>query len=538
MRSPDIRREALRRKTFAIISHPDAGKTTLTEKLLLYGGAIQLAGAVKAKKARAHAVSDWMEMERERGISIVSSVLQFPYAGRDLNLVDTPGHADFSEDTYRAIMATDAAVMLLDCAKGVELQTKKLFRVCKMRKMPIFTFVNKLDRPGREPIELVGEVEDVLGIGVYPITWPVLESGRFRGVYHRVEHRVHLFDAVAHGAERAPERHFALDDPKLAEELDATALKQLRDDIDLVDAAGDKLDEEKLAHGQVTPMFFGSALTNFGLPQFLDAFVEMMPLPAPRHSDKGDIECDDDRFSAFVFKIQANMDRSHRDRMAFLRVCSGKYERGMKVRHVRLGRDIRLTNPTQFLAQDRTIVDDSFAGDIMGVFDPGIFLIGDTLTDGLDIAYDPLPQFPPEYFARIVMIDPMKRKQLKKGLEQLAQEGSIQLFRPPEGREGESIVGAVGELQFDVVKNRLSVEYSVECRIERMSFQLARWVEGEPLPLAKLEGLLFGYGALDVHGQPVVLFKGEWQLDTCAKAFPNTRFVELGARGPQIDRED
>ena len=538
MQSPEIRREAGKRKTFAIISHPDAGKTTLTEKLLLYGGAIQLAGAVKAKKDRSHAVSDWMEMERERGISIVSSVLQFPYGGKLMNLVDTPGHADFSEDTYRAIMATDAAVMLLDCAKGVEAQTKKLFRVCKMRHMPIFTFVNKMDRPGRDPFELIGEVEDVLGIGVYPMTWPVLEagSGRFRGVYHRLDKRVHLFEQVAHGgAERAPERVFAIDDPVLTTLLDDPTRKQLLDELELLDAAGDSLDDAKLAKGETTPMFFGSALTNFGLPQFLDAFVEMMPLPAPRHTDKGDVPPDDSRFTAFVFKIQANMDRAHRDRMAFLRVCSGKYERGMKLRHVRLDREIRLTNPTQFLAQERSVVDDGFAGDIIGVFDPGIFLIGDTLTDGAMLRYDPLPQFPPEYFARVAMIDPMKRKQLKKGLEQLAQEGSIQLFRPPEGREGESIVGAVGELQFEVVRHRLQAEYNVDCRMERLSYQLARWCEGEIPPLAKLESLLFGYGATDVHGNPVVLFKGPWQLETCAKSFPNTKFVELGVRGPSLD---
>ena len=523
-----LRREILRRKTFAIISHPDAGKTTLTEKLLLYGGAIQLAGAVKAKRARAHARSDWMEMERERGISIASSVLQFPYKERLLSLVDTPGHADFSEDTYRALMATDAAIMLLDHAKGVETQTKKLFRVCKMRQMPIFTFVNKLDRPGRDPFDLIGEVEEVLGIGCYPITWPVIESGRFRGVYHRQHHKVFLFELVAHGAEIAPMEAMDLDSPELAQALDPDTIRQLKDELELIEAAGDSLDADKLAHGKVTPMFFGSALTNFGLPPFLDSFVELMPPPAPRPSDKGLVEPDDERFTAFVFKIQANMDRAHRDRIAFLRVCSGRYERGMKMRHVRLDREIRLTNPTQFLAQERTLVDDGFAGDIIGVFDPGIFLIGDTLCTGSPVQYEPLPQFPPEHFARVVMLDPMKRKQLKKGLEQLAQEGSVQLFRPPEGREGESIIGAVGELQFDVVKARLEAEYGVDVRLERLSFSLARWVEGEPVPLSELEGRLYGYGALDVHGSHVVLFKGEWQLETCAKAFPNTRFVELG----------
>jgi peptide chain release factor 3 len=528
-----LEREVAKRKTFAIISHPDAGKTTLTEKLLLYGGAIQLAGAVKAKKARAHAVSDWMEMERERGISIVSSVLQFPYGGRLLNLVDTPGHADFSEDTYRAIMATDAAVMLLDCAKGVEKQTKKLFRVCKMRKMPIFTFVNKLDRPGRDPFELVGEVEEVLGIGVYPITWPIFEGARFRGVYHRIDKKAFLFEQVAHGAEIAPVREIdASTIGALEKVLEPEAVKLLQGEIDLLDAAGDALDPHKLANGEVTPMFFGSALTNFGLPQFLDAFVQMIPVPGPRESDKGFIEPTDERFTSFVFKIQANMDRAHRDRMAFVRVCSGRYERGMKIRHVRLGREIRLTNPTQFLAQDRTVVDDGFAGDIIGVFDPGIFLIGDTLTDGADLNYAPLPQFPPEYFARVVMIDPMKRKQLKKGIEQLGQEGSIQLFRPPEGREGEAIIGAVGELQFEVTRHRLQSEYGVDVRLEQLQYGLARWVEGEPLPLSRLDSMLFGYGARDVHGQPVVLFKGTWQLESCQKQFPNTRFLELGVAPP------
>jgi peptide chain release factor 3 len=533
---PLLDREIARRKTFAIISHPDAGKTTLTEKLLLYGGAIQAAGAVKAKRARAHAVSDWMEMEKERGISIASSVLQFPYKGRLLSLVDTPGHADFSEDTYRALMATDAAIMLLDSAKGVEPQTKKLFRVCKMRKMPIFTFVNKLDRPGREPIDLIGEVEEVLGIGVYPITWPIHAGGRFLGVYHRLTKQVFLFREVAHGAEIAPMEAMSLDAPHLAEALEAEGVAQLRDDIALIEAAGDGLDRQRLARGEVTPMFFGSAITNFGLPQLLDSFIEMMPAPAPRHSDRGLVLPDDARFTAFVFKIQANMDRAHRDRVAFFRVCSGRYERGMKVHHTRLDRDIRLNNPVQFLAQERTLIDDGYAGDIIGVFDPGIFLIGDTICTGTPhVQYDPLPQFPPELFGRMVMMDPLKRKQLRKGLQQLAQEGSVQLFRPPEGREGESILGVVGELQFDVVKHRLGAEYGVEVRLEQLSFTMARWVEGEVLPLADLESQLHGYGAVDVRDNPVVLFKGEWQLEACKKAFPRTRFVELGNAAQRVD---
>jgi peptide chain release factor 3 len=332
-----------------------------------------------------------------------------------------------------------------------------------------------------------------------------------------------------------------------AEIVGADVMKALRDEVELIDAAGDRLDPKKLATGDVTPMFFGSALTNFGLPQFLDAFVSMLPPPPPRESSKGPIAPNDQRFSAFVFKIQANMDRSHRDRMAFLRVCSGRYERGMKIRHVRLEREIRLNNPTHFMAQERTIVDDGYAGDIIGVFDPGMFLIGDTLTDGADFKYAPLPQFPPEHFARITMIDPMKRKQLKKGLEQLGQEGSIQLFRPPEGREGDAVVGAVGELQFEVVKARLANEYSVDVRVERLSWQMARWIKGKDggfasptecgLPLAQLESLLFGYGALDVHGNPVVLFKGDWQLEQVQKAYPDVELIELGVEGPKLDPE-
>jgi peptide chain release factor 3 len=531
-----LHREIARRKTFAIISHPDAGKTTLTEKLLLYGGAIQAAGAVKAKKARAHAVSDWMEMEKERGISIASSVLQFPYKGKLLSLVDTPGHADFSEDTYRALMATDAAIMLLDSAKGVEPQTKKLFRVCKMRQMPIFTFVNKMDRPGRDPFDLIGEVEEVLGIGVYPVTWPIQAGGKFLGVYHRVAKQVFLFQAVAHGADIAPMEAMSLTGEHLVEALGDEGMRQLREDIELIEAAGDSLDKRKLAHGEVTPMFFGSAITNFGLPQLLDSFIDLIPAPAPRHSDHGMIPSDDGRFTAFVFKIQANMDRSHRDRIAFFRVCSGRYERGMKVHHTRLDRDIRLNNPVQFLAQERTLIDDGYAGDIIGVFDPGIFLIGDTICNGSPyLQYDPLPQFPPELFGRMLMLDPLKRKQLKKGLEQLAQEGSVQLFKPPEGREGESILGVVGELQFDVIKHRLGAEYGVEVRVEQLGLTMARWVEGEALPLAELESQLHGYGALDVYGNAVVLFKGQWQLDSCAKAFPRTQFVELGNAAPRIE---
>ncbi|MBX3189976.1 MAG: peptide chain release factor 3 [Labilithrix sp.] len=527
--------EVKRRKTFAIISHPDAGKTTLTEKLLLYGGAIQVAGAVKAKRGRASAVSDWMELERERGISITTSVMQFPYRGLQMNLLDTPGHADFSEDTYRTLHAVDGAVMLLDSAKGVEAQTKKLFRVCRQRKIPIFTFVNKMDRPGRDPFELVGEVESVLGIGVYPITWPIFREGTFRGVYHRLAHRVYLFDAehakssAAHGAEAPPVKVTGLDDPALERELDPVGYKQLRDEAELLDAAGDAFDAARFAVGEVSPMFFGSAINNFGLEAFLESFCEMMPAPAPRSTNAGSLAADDPRFSAFVFKIQANMDRAHRDRIAFVRICSGRFERGMKVRHVRTARDIRLANPTQFMAQDRNIVEQAFAGDVLGVYDPGVFEIGDTLTDGPDLQFESIPSFAPEHFARLVMADPMKRKQLQKGIEQLAQEGTIQLYRPPDSRVGDVILGAVGQLQLEVVKFRLEDEYGVKIRYEAVQCVHARWVtrkDKKPVDLQWLAKERAGTVVVDVRDRPVMLFSGDWQLNAALRDLPDLELAE------------
>ncbi len=533
-----LRQEIEKRKTFAIISHPDAGKTTLTEKLLLYGGAIQLAGAVKAKRGRASAVSDWMDMERERGISITSSVLQFPYHGLKMNLLDTPGHADFSEDTYRTLHAADGAVMLLDCAKGVEAQTKKLFRVCRQRKLPIFTFVNKMDRPGREPFDLIGEVENVLEIGVYPITWPIYRGGTFRGVYHRQAKRVILFDAKlakssnASGAEIAPMTVTGIDDPLLRDELDDEGYDRLHEESELLDAAGDAFHKERFLAGDLSPMFFGSAMNNFGLETFLETFCEMMPPPAPRTSDKGTVETSSD-FSAFVFKIQANMDKAHRDRLAFLRICSGRMERGMKVLHVRTGKEIRLANPTTFMAQERTIVENGCAGDVVGVYDPGIFEIGDTLTSGKTFNFEPIPSFSPEHFARVVMVDPMRRKQLKKGLEQLAQEGTIQLYRPHHSREGEAVLGAVGRLQLEVVKYRLKAEYDADVRLEPMSIEFARWIshkDGGVVDLAAYDREQVGTSALNIRGRAVVLFAGEWQLNSAKRAFPDLVFEDT-ARG-------
>jgi peptide chain release factor 3 len=527
--------EVGRRRTFAIISHPDAGKTTLTEKLLLYGGVIQLAGAVKAKRGRSSAVSDWMEMERERGISITTSVLQFPYRGLQMNLLDTPGHADFSEDTYRTLHAVDGAIMLLDCAKGVESQTRKLFRVCRQRSIPIFTFVNKMDRPGRDPFSLIGEVESVLGIGVYPITWPIFRRRVFRGVYHRLARRAYLFDArdagssAAAGAERPPVDVTGIEDPALREALDVEGYAQLRHDTELLDAAGDGFDRERFEAGDLSPMFFGSATNNFGLEPFLETFCELMPPPGARASDQGLIAPTQEEFSGFVFKIQANMDRAHRDRIAFVRICSGRMNRGMKVHHVRTGRDLRLANPTQFLARERSLVEEGFAGDVVGVHDPGTFEIGDTLTGGSRFAFEGIPSFAPEHFTRLVMKDPLRRKQFARGLEQLAQEGTVQLYRPPDGRTGDLILGALGQLQFEVVRYRLEAEYGVGVRLEPVPYQLARWVsraDGQALDLDDLHGSVEGMVVLDLRDRPVVLFDREWALRTAERLHPELLLAE------------
>jgi peptide chain release factor 3 len=527
--------EVGRRRTFAIISHPDAGKTTLTEKLLLYGGVIQLAGAVKAKRGRASAVSDWMEMERERGISITTSVLQFPYRGLQMNLLDTPGHADFSEDTYRTLHAVDGAVMLLDCAKGVEAQTRKLFRVCRQRSIPIFTFVNKMDRDGRDPFELIGEVESVLGIGVYPITWPIYRSGVFRGVYHRLARRVYLFDAghagssATVGAERPPVEVTGIDDPTLREELDEKGYERLQQEAELLDAAGDGFHRERFEAGELSPMFFGSAINNFGLETFLETFCELMPPPRERDSTKGPVPPTQDEFSGFVFKIQANMDKAHRDRIAFVRICSGRMTRGMKVHHVRTDRDVRLANPTQFMARERTLVEEGYAGDVVGIHDPDLFEIGDTLTGGSQFEFEGIPSFAPEHFARLMMVDPLRRKQFTAGLEQLAQEGTVQLYRPPDGRAGELVLGALGQLQFEVVKYRLDSEYGVQARLETVPFRLARWVgrsDGAPLDIDDLSSATEGMVVLDVRDRVVVLFDRPWALQTAERLHPEYIFAE------------
>jgi peptide chain release factor 3 len=544
----NLKREIERRRTFAIISHPDAGKTTLTEKLLLYGGAIQLAGSVKAKRGRVSAVSDWMEMEKERGISITSSVLQFPYRGLAMNLLDTPGHADFSEDTYRTLHAADGAVMLLDCAKGVEAQTKKLFRVCRQRNMPIFSFVNKLDRPGRDPFDLIGEVESVLGIGVYAVTWPLYKGATFRGVYHREQKKVYLFGdkytnsgTLAGSREVEPVAVTGVTDPVIREALDEEGYKRFMDEYELLEAAGDVFDRDRFMRGEVSPMFFGSAMNNFGVELFLEDFCERMPTPVPRTGQNGILVETEAPFSGFVFKIQANMDKQHRDRIAFFRVCSGKFERNMKVLQVRTGKHIRLANPTTFLAQERTIVEDGYAGDVIGLYDPGIFEIGDTLTAGKSFSYEEIPSFAPEHFVRVSMVDPMRRKQMKKGLDQLAQEGTIQIYTPERG--GDPILGAVGRLQIEVVKFRLKSEYDVDARIEPMNCEFARWVSITPVAgktptraeqevdLLRYDRERLGVPARDVRGRAVVLFAGEWQLNSARREIPEVTYAETAKGG-------
>jgi peptide chain release factor 3 len=515
------------RKTFAIISHPDAGKTTLTEKLLLYGGAIHLAGSVKARKTQKHAVSDWMEIEKQRGISVTSSVLQFDYQGYRVNILDTPGHQDFSEDTYRTLMAADSAVMLIDVAKGVEAQTKKLFQVCKQRHIPIFTFANKLDRFGLSPFDLLEEIEQVLGIRAYPMNWPIGTDGTYRGVYNRQLGRVELFERDgSHGQRAIASTSGNVDDPIFKDLLGEEIYQALCDDIALLDMAGDKYDYAKVLAGELTPMFFGSAMTNFGVQPFLEDFLRMAPPPAPRLSSAGLIDpSSTDDFSAFVFKIQANMNPAHRDRIAFIRICSGKFQRGMSVLHVQSGKPVKLSQPQQFLAQERTIVDEAFPGDIIGLFDPGIFGIGDSLCQlGQEIRFQDFPVFPPEQFARVQAKDTMKRKQFVKGMVQLTQEGAVQVFRQPDVPES-FVIGVVGTLQFEVLQYRLKQEYGVDILMHPLPFGVARWLEGEDLNLDNLKGLDNGLLLVDTQDRPLVLITTEWQLNWVQDRNPGITFL-------------
>lgn len=511
----DLKSEINKRRTFAIISHPDAGKTTLTEKFLLYGGAINLAGSVKGKKTAKHAVSDWMEIEKQRGISVTSSVLQFNYDGYCINILDTPGHQDFSEDTYRTLMAADSAVMVIDASKGVEKQTIKLFKVCVMRHIPIFTFINKMDREANDPFELCDEIESVLGIATCPMNWPIGSGKEFKGVYERNERRVSTFKAEMNGQKEVDTTTIGIDDPALRDELGSAFYDKLLEDIELLDGASAEFDQEKVSAGELSPVFFGSALTNFGVETFLKHFLKMTCSPLPRMSNEGLIDPFTEGFSAFVFKIQANMNKAHRDRIAFMRICSGRFEAGMEVNHVQGGKKVKLSQPQQLMASERKIIDEAYAGDIIGVFDPGIFSIGDTLClSNKKFQYEGIPTFAPEHFARVRQIDTMKRKQFIKGVNQIAQEGAIQIFQEFNTGMEEIIVGVVGVLQFDVLKFRLESEYGVEIRLESLPYEYIRWISPEStVDLTRIAGTSDMKKIKDLKDRPLLLFVNEWSIN-------------------------
>jgi len=510
----EITNEIKKRRTFAIISHPDAGKTTLTEKFLLYGGAINQAGSVKGKATAKHAVSDWMEIEKERGISVTSSVLQFKYGGYCINILDTPGHQDFSEDTYRTLMAADSAVMVIDASKGVEAQTRKLFKVCVMRHIPIFTFINKLDREAKDTFELLDDIEKELGIATCPINWPIGSGKEFKGVYDRAKREVELFSDTKKGTAMGEVKTVPIDAPETEELIGADAKDILADEIELLDGAAAEFDQELVDKGQLSPVFFGSALTNFGVETFLKHFLKMTTSPLPRKSDHGEIDPMTEKdFSAFVFKIQANMNKAHRDRIAFMRICSGEFEAGMSVYHVQGGKDVRLSQPQQMMASERKMIDKAYGGDIIGVFDPGIFSIGDTLTTSKEkFAYEGIPTFAPEHFARVRQVDTMKRKQFVKGINQIAQEGAIQIFQEFNTGMEEIIVGVVGVLQFDVLKYRLQNEYNVEIRLENLPYEYIRWIENEEIDMDRLSGTSDMKKIMDLKGRPLLLFAHEWSI--------------------------
>ena len=511
--SETLQNEVARRRTFAIISHPDAGKTTLTEKLLLFGGAIREAGAVKSRKSQKHAVSDWMEIEKQRGISVTSSVLQFNYENNCINILDTPGHQDFSEDTYRTLMAADSAVMVVDCSKGVESQTKKLFKVCKMRGIPIFTFINKLDRHGMDPFELLEDIENSLGIRSYPMNWPIGMGKHFKGVYNRRSEQIELFSDGNHGQARTKTVTGHLSDSKFSDLLGESLHNQVIEELELLDQAGDPYDLDKILHGELTPVFFGSALTNFGVETFLKAFIHMTPPPMARMSNSGPVDPMLSNFTGFIFKIQANMNPTHRDRIAFLRICSGKFEKGMQVNHVQENRKIRLAQPQQFMAQDRVFVEEAYPGDIIGLHDPGIFKIGDTLCeDNSQIVYEGIPMFAPEHFAKVYTKNAMKRKQFIKGIQQLSEEGSIQVFRRPNIGVEELIIGVVGVLQLDVLEYRLRNEYGVEPIIENLPYRYIRWMKTENFDSERFSMTMDTLRVTDADEDTVFLFQNEWSI--------------------------
>ena len=525
-----LEQEVACRRTFAIISHPDAGKTTLTEKLLLYGGAIRQAGSVKARRAERHATSDWMEIEKQRGISVTSSAMQFDFDGYHINILDTPGHQDFSEDTYRVLVAADSAVMLIDAAKGVEEQTVKLFKVCRMRGIPIFTFVNKMDRAAKDPFALMEEIENVLGIRACPVDWPIGVDGDFQGVYHRDEKTVELYFGGDHGKTRAGKTVIALDDPALETALDRHYRSRLRDEIELLDEAGDVFDLDKVHRGELTPMFFGSAITNFGVEPFLYRFLRYTERPLPRESDQGLIEPENEDFSGFIFKIQANMNPAHRDRLAFLRVVSGVFEKGMNVWHSGTNKEIQVKQPQQFMADEREGVKNAYPGDIIGLFDPGIYRLGDTLCTGRKIKFEKIPVFAPERFARVRPLDSMKRKHFVKGINQLAEEGAIQTFRRNETGMEEFIVGVVGELQFDVLTYRLKSEYGVDLVMDRLGYHFVRWVTESPAPVDDLQLTSTTAHGFDAEDHPVLFFENDWSIRLATEKNKGLALAEIAPR--------
>jgi peptide chain release factor 3 len=517
-----IEEQFRKRRTFAIISHPDAGKTTLTEKLLLYGGAIQLAGTVKGRKATRHATSDWMALEQQRGISITSSVMQFPYQGHIVNLLDTPGHEDFSEDTYRTLTAVDSALMVIDCAKGVEMRTIKLMEVCRLRDTPIMTFINKLDREGREPIDLLDEIESVLKIQCSPVTWPIGMGSRLIGVYHFLQDRIYLHERV--GRQKASERRII----EGLNSAEATAVlgddaASYREEVELVKGACPEFSLEDYLAAKQTPVFFGSALGNFGVKELLDEFVQHAPLPMAHASEQRIVEPSEDKLTGFVFKIQANMDPGHRDRIAFMRICSGEYRKGMRALHVRSGKEMKIPDAITFMAADRQHAETAYAGDIIGIHNHGTINIGDSFTEGEKIRFTGIPNFAPEIFRRAVLKDPLRLKALKKGLAQLCEEGATQLFKPM--RNNDLILGAVGPLQFEVVAHRLQDEYKVECQFESISVATARWVEcDDPKMLAEFERRAHDNLALD-HGESLVyIAPTRVNLNLTEERWPDIRF--------------
>ena len=515
---PTLEEEISRRRTFAIISHPDAGKTTLTEKFLLYGGAIAQAGEVKGKRAKA-ATSDWMEIEKQRGISVTSSVMQFQHNGFCINILDTPGHQDFSEDTYRTLMAADSAVMVIDGAKGVEPQTRKLFKVCALRHIPIFTFINKMDRETRDPLELCEEVERELGIDTYAVNWPIGCGKEFQGVYDREKQRILFFSGETKG-KKVNSMEVALEDPTLDETLGAEKAAKLRDEVELL-GAGRDFDMQAVRNGTLSPVFFGSALTTFGVEPFLEEFLRMTTAPLPRVSDQGEVDVFSPDFSAFVFKIQANMNKAHRDRLAFMRICSGKFERDTEYYHVQSGKKLRLSQPQTMMAAEREIVEEAYAGDIIGVFDPGLFAIGDTITvPGKKFRYSGIPTFEPEHFMRVSPKDTMKRKQFIKGTEQIAQEGAIQIFKIPGAGLEEVIVGVVGTLQFDVFEYRMKNEYNVDLRMTSLPYDHLRLIESMDCHPDEIV-LCTGAAVLqDFRDRYLLAFDGEWSVGFLTKHNP------------------